>query len=324
MKNRDRNTSTICMNMTQSNGTWLNGCLQKQMYFVSVDIKDPDHKVVARANLSFEQAARMLLYNGDVECTLERYRGEDGTIQNEKVEPPKSVHQRMTDRLDDTMTTLKKRLFDVEKDIYDMVNGDKKRSKTAMKEMLMDIKVIKEHLLENEAFTVQQAEEELGEMQSNAAGQLGLFIQSKTGELPNSETLKRLLPTGGENQIAQIPDKRVVATIDEYELKTRDKKSIEDMTALQVADAMRKRLKQIEAAQNKYLAANPDKDKENNHHLFFANAMERKGQKISICYVNYQGSSLLDLADAKSYLKFLLEIKSLEEFKTHWQHKEKK
>jgi len=36
----------------------------------------------------------MLLYNGEVECTLERYRDENGELVSEKVEPPKIKRKR--------------------------------------------------------------------------------------------------------------------------------------------------------------------------------------------------------------------------------------
>ena len=163
-ENEKSRTSRIHMSMTQSSGCWLNGCLQKQRYYVSLEILDPNRKCVARAALSFEQASRMLLYNGEVECTLIRYRDEKGKVIKENVEPPETIHQRMSDRLEDTHASLEKRLIDIEKEVYGMVNGDVKRSKGAMKELLQEIRVVKSHLLANEAFVVQQAEEELGEM----------------------------------------------------------------------------------------------------------------------------------------------------------------
>ena len=96
-------------------------------------------------------------------------------------------------------------------------------------------------------------------------------------------------------------------------LKEREKKPVSEMTALQVADAMTKRLRQIEAAENKNDTIEKEKQ------LFWAKASERKGQKVAVTYINYQGSSELKLKDAQNYLKFLMSIKTIDEFKTHWQ-----
>ena len=304
MQNPDKKTSTVSMNLTSSSGTWLNGCLQPQHYYVSLNIEDPNGEIVARVALSYEQAAKMMLYNGDVECTLERYRDKTGNLTEEKVEPPETVHQRMKDRLKDSHVTLAKRLEDIRRDVYEMLNGGKS-GKTNLTNLLHDIEVIQGHYSSNENFVVQQAEEELGSMQNNAAGQLGLFLQSHGADL-KQEDLLQMLPVSS-SQLA-ITDKAEPVK-DEYKMKQREDKSIEDMTAMEVADRIHKLLKKFESLQ-------PDKGSEKAH-LFGSGAFMARN-KVSIKYISYQGTSILELDEAKAYLKFLLSVKDLKQFKRHF------
>jgi len=126
--------SKIKMSMVQSSGTWLNDCPQKQHYYVSIEIFNPEGRTsIVRVALSFEQVTRMLMYNGEVNCTLERYLGEDGKIHEEKVNPPETVHQRMKKRLDDAYKSLEKRIEDIRRDVYDMLNGNVKTGKNSLK-----------------------------------------------------------------------------------------------------------------------------------------------------------------------------------------------
>lgn len=309
----EKRTSTVCMCLTSSNGTWLNGCLQPQQYYVSLDVKDPEGKEVVRIALSYEQAAKMLMYNGDVECTLERYRSTTGELISEKVEPPKSIHQRMTERLAETQDSILKRIEDMRRDLYDMVNGDTKRNKGKIEELLNSINIIQSNLTKNQSFVVQQAEEELQTMQNNAAGQLGFFIQSKLNNIEiDTNTIKQLIPISNTPLLLNEP---VIPVKDDYTLRKRTTKPIDDMTAMQIADLMQKRLSQLEKIQ-------PDKNK-TSCHLFGARAMEQRGKKVSITYISYQGTHTLDLDKAKAYLKFLLSIKDMSEFKSHWHFQEK-
>jgi len=174
----EKSRSSVCMTLT-SGSAWLNGCLQPQHYYVTIDITDPEGKSLARVALSYEQAAKMLLYNGHVECTLQRYRDATGKTAVEKVEPPENVHKRMKRRLSETHKALLERIEDVRLSLHDMVNGDKKANKTTILNLLQEMDTIQNHFLENQSFILQQSEEELSSMQNNAAGQLSLFLQTK-------------------------------------------------------------------------------------------------------------------------------------------------
>jgi hypothetical protein len=304
--NGGKETSHISMNICTSTGTWLNGCMQPQHYYVHMEIKDPNNKLVARIGLSYEQVARMMMSNGEVECTLIKYRGEDGKYVEEKVEPPKSVHQRMKERMGETQASLSKRLEDIRRDLYAMINGDMSRSKGKIEEILEAVKVVQSHYMGNETFVVKQAEEELGAMQNNAIGQMGIFLQSKFGLEAPADALKQLLPVIEEKLLST--DAKPVD--DNYDMKERLQKPIDEMTAMQVADLISDKLRQIERML--------PEDGKRIPHLYQTNAQESHG-KVIVCYVSYQGQIPLTLDEAKKYLKYLISVKKVSEFKTHWQ-----
>lgn len=292
------------MNLTSSTGTWLNGCLQPQHYFVSLEITDPNGKAIARVALSYEQAARMLLYNGDVECTLERYRNENGELVEEKIEPPETIHDRMKSRMKETRDSLSKRIEDARRDVHDMVNGNIK-GKTALKNLLQSIEIIQSHFISNEDYVLGKAEEELSQMQENATGQIGVFLQSHGIDAP-TDILKKFLPTGAP-QLA-ITNKTPVT--DNYEMKQRPPKPINELTAMETSIAIHNILKKLERQQTE----------ESVTRLYSASSQEHHG-KVSIRYINYQGTHTLSIDEARDYLKFLVNIKNISEFKTHWNYK---
>jgi len=287
--------SKIIMTLVQSTGEYLNGCLQPQHFYVAIEISDPEDKTLCRIGLSYEQAAKMLMYNGKVDCTLLRYRNFEGKLISEKVLPPETVHERMKKRLNDTDETLKKRMLDMKKDLYDMINGNKKVGKNSLKDLLQQIDIIESHYGSNRDYVLQKSEEELGAMQDNLSGQLGLFLQAH-GIEGIKESLNKLLPTG----VPALTDKRIDPVKDDYELKSRSEKAVEDMTSMEVADHISMLLSSFEK-----IEANK---------LFHASALESKG-KVSIRYMSFQSHSLLDLDVAKRYLKFL---KTTDKFKSHY------
>ena len=305
------------MTLCQSSGTWLRGCLQPQHYYVSISLKDIDGGIVAQVGLSYEQAAKMLLYNGDVTCTLERYRGPNGQLIEEKIEPPKTVHHRMTERLSDSTDGILNRLLDVERTLQDMVDGDGKRSKTTLEELRSSINTARMHLKSNTSYVVQQAEEELQTMQNNAAGQLALHLQKLGVSVDSPEQLSNLIPTGMPQHL--LTDKRVEPIIDDYEVKKRQLKPVADMNARQVAEEISLRFRMIERTLNK----NGTNECDQHTILYNAGAGDHKGPKVSIMYVGYQGEHKLELAAAKDYLTYLRTLKVAENFKTHWNYNER-
>jgi len=291
-------TSTVCMAMTSSSGTWLNGAMVPQHHYVSLQIKDPDDRLIARVALTFEQMTRMLMYNGEVPCTLERYRGMDGQLIVEQVERPKTVRSRMKERLGDSRQELKTRIADLKKDLYEAVNGGS-AGKKKLEGFLAQADTILSHFGENDDFVVQQAEEELGTMQMQAACQLGVFLQAQHGLSVDESTLVKLLPVG--DGAPQLTDKTVQGVVTGYVARERARKAVPQMTAMEVADEIHKYLKAWEATSwNKT---------QGEHQPLFGASAGHKSNKVEIRYVSFQGTHSLTLKDAQDYLIFLQHTK---------------
>lgn len=294
--------SKVIMTLCNSSGTYLKGCLQPQHYYVSLEITSPEDIVIARVKMSYEQAARMLLYSGHVECTLSHYLNKDGKIATEKVEKPQSVRERMEDRMGDVQCKLKDRIEDLRRDLDEIINGDKKATKKTIKDLYKQISTIQSHYASNESFVLQQAQAEVSEMQSSALGQLGLYLQTKTGVELSKDDLEPLLPVGARKSIPEAA--KPVA--DSYEQKERAEKSVDDMTARQVAEGIQHVFDRISLSQDK------------NHRLLYFPTATTYAGRVMICYVSYQAKNHIDLDTAKRYLKFLQTIEDPKDFKTHW------
>lgn len=213
----------------------------------------------------------------------------------------------MHDRLDDVTGSLEKRLADVKKDLYSMINGHTKPGKTNLEELMSQIDTIQSHFTSNRDYVVQETEKELAEMQSNMAGQLGLLLQTQTGVSLPGQTLAKLLPVSDGPLLLGESIEPVVET---YEPKKRQEVAIEDMTAMEVADALQGRLAVFE----RKMAHTSDKE----INLYLARASHTAKGKVSILYVNYHSPSVVELDVAKRYLKFLRSLTKVSEFKHHW------
>jgi len=302
MSNKEEKpTSTICMTMVSSSGTWLNGAMVPQQHYVSLTLKDPEGRIVARAALTFEQVTRALMYNGEVPCTLERYRGIDGQSTEEKVEKPKTVGTRMKERLGASRSELLQRIADLRKDLYEIVNGAP-HGKAKMKDLLQQADTIKTHFGGNDDFVVRQAEEELGTMQTQVACQLGVFLQQQHGITSDPDTLKKLFVVNDNNLLEN--KSTPVPVVTGYKAKQREAKDIDDMTAMEVADQLSILFKKFEQAQPSHKECD----------LFMSSASAH-GNKVNVKYISYQGTTTLELHIAKAYLKYLL---TAETFKKHY------
>ena len=301
-------TSTICMSMVHSSGTWLNGAMVPQQHYVSLTLEDPEGKIVARAALTFEQVTRALMYNGEVPCTLERYRGIDGQLIVEEVEKPKTVGTRMKERLGASRSELIKRIEDLYRDVYEIVNGGS-HGKTKMKDLLSQIDTIKSHFGSNDDFAVHQAQEELETMQTQVICQLGVFLHNQHGINLGQDALKKLFVVNDnliEDKSASVP----VPVVTGYIPKQREAKDINDMTAMEVADQLDILFKKFEQAQPPSSGSPLERECQ----LFMSNATV-KGNKVAVRYISYQGTTELELDIAKEYLKYL---STAEKFKKHY------
>jgi hypothetical protein len=306
MSEQNKPMSKIQFSLTQSTGTWLNDCLSPQHYYVSMELDDPDGKCVARVELSFEQMTRALMYHGPVPCTLVRFRDTTGKLASEHVAPVESVHDRMVKRMGDSYESLKKRLHDIQTDVYEMVNGDRGKGKKDLQSLLQDIEVIKSHFASNQTFVLKQSEEEVETIQSNAATQLGLLLASK-GLTADTDTLRQLI--GSSDKLLPAPE--AVQAQDDYKLKERQSKPVSEMTAMQVADEINDQLRYLESLRPKGECVTATK-------LFGASAISTTMSKVVVHYISFQGASSLSLEEARMYLKYLLTVESYEEFKPHY------
>jgi len=297
-------TSTVCMTMTSSSGTWLNGAMVPQHHYVSLTVKDPEDRLVARVALTFEQMTRMLMYNGEVPCTLERYRGMDGQLIVEQVERPKTVRSRMKERLGESRQELRSRIADLKKDLYEAVAGGS-AGKRKLEDFLSQADTILSHFGENDDFVVQQAEEELGTMQTQVACQLGVFLQAQHGLNVDESTLVKLLPVGEASNL--LADKSAAPVVTGYKPKARATKDVYGMCAMEVADAINGHLRTWEAT--------PWNKQQGEHQPLFGANATHKGNKVEIRYVSFQGTHSLTLKAAQDYL---VGLNNAKEFKRHF------
>lgn len=291
----------------------LNECLHPQRYYIEFDVKDPEGKLVCEAAMSYDQFVRLLICQSDVHITLLRYRGLDGKLIEEIVPEPDSVYDKMVSQMGDSGESLGNRITDLKKDVYELMNSGKSVGKKALEKLFMDIKTIEGHYESNIPYFVECAAEQVTEIQENAKSQLAIFAQNLMKVDLNAEDFSPLLE--GKSALP-LPNHTVVPIEEEYKLKEREQKSIDDMTAMEVADVLTVKLRRLEAIENKYY--NEHKGDEDRKHFFGSHASSN-GNKVTISYINYQGSSQVELDVAKRYLKFLNSIKSLGEFKTaYW------
>lgn len=298
----------------------LNECLHPQKYYVQFEIKDPEDKLVLRAGMSHDQFVRMLLYNGDTPITLFEYRGLDGKITKEVVEPPDSVTDNMLKNLGKSVESIDNRMKDIEKDIYELLNSGKSVGKKKLEALLLDIRTIRQHYASNIPYTVQVAAEEVDAIQDNAKSQLAIFAQNILGADLDKEAFAPLLE--GDSVMA-LPDKTAKPIDEPYEMKEREDKPIEEMTAREIADAIHRRLKSIEAVEVNYFEkhklgiSGKYREAEHRRNLYSCSAYE-KSNRIYICYISYHSSHKVETERAREYLKFLRGIKNLSEFKTDY------
>ena len=188
-----------------------------------------------------------------------------------------------------------------------MLNGVVKPGKKSLTELLNDIDTIQSHYASNESFSVHQAEEELSTMQDNAAGQLGMFLQTHGLEVAK-EYIAKMIPAGVPEDRPKMISAPVTAP---YELKDRSQRAVDKMTAMEVAEGINKILGHLEG-----LCDGSDKAP-----LFHSNASEVHGNKISLSYISYQGISILTLEEGREYLKFLMTVKDLKDFRRHYHYR---
>jgi hypothetical protein len=293
------------LSRVSSNGTYLNDCLQAQHYYLSLEIDDPQGKILCRMSMSYDQFVQILTDACNTTVTLERYRDCEGNLIVEEVKKPESVRDRMIDRMGEVHESLSNRIKDLRKDLYEALNEGKAGKKT-LEQLLHSARVIEDNFESNAVFTVQQASEEIKSMQECAKSQLAIFL-SEHGV--NNVDISPMLQQSDQKALP-APDQLPV--IEKYELKERVSKPIDDMTALEVADAMTIQLKRIERL---------IKQEHDGHAVLFWSGASVSKNGVSIRYISYQGTTRVELDEAKDYLKFLKTVTDISKFKAHWHYK---
>jgi len=202
-------TAKIMMTMASSNGTWLHGSQLPQRRFIDIRLNDKEHKCIANVHMTLDQFVSFIVSNSEVTCTLNRYRGVDGKIEREIVEPPETVNDKMTNRMANVHGDLLKRIADAEKDVYEMVNGGKKGAKQ-LRELLQDISVIKSHFDSNQHFVVQQAQEEVEDMQENMRAQIANAFAGLNLSVDNIKQLE-----GQKEDVLKLTSEKPIEPVEE-------------------------------------------------------------------------------------------------------------
>jgi hypothetical protein len=253
--------------------------------------------------MSYDQFVKLLVDSSEVTVTLERYRDLQGKSVVETVEPPVSVHDRLVERLGEVHTDLGKRITDLKKDLYELVNSGK-AGKKDLEKLLSDAEVIQSHYHSNYSYTVERASEEVNELKEDAKSQLSIFLATK-GITVEPDALSPMLDSPSTKQLPS-PEEPIR---ENYQLKDRKQKKLEDMTALEVADEMHKHLKRIESTQKKG---------EDVLTILYSPSANSSRSYVNIRYVSYQGTTKMSLETAREYLKYLRTVKDASSFKTHY------
>jgi hypothetical protein len=314
----DKKMSSAYMRQVNGNGRgmYLNDCLNEQYYYIELDIKDPNGKMVCTVGMSYEQFVRILTGNGETPVTLLKYRDIDGKYISEEVEKPDSVDDSMLKDMADSVGGVQNRIKDLRKDLYEALNSGKALGKKQIEGLLSQIKIIESHYEDNIPYVTKLASDKIGKLQDNAKTQLSIALNRLTGGDFKASDFNNMI--SGQSMLA-LPAPDAMPVEDEYELKERIEKSIDNMTNMELADAIHKKLNTLERFENKYYNK---KEGEGYKQLFSAGACEARGG-VNIWYVSYQGRSYVPTDRARLYLKFLNSLKNFKEFKTeHWFDKE--
>lgn len=297
------NFSKISMHITRSSpGTNLNGSPIPQTRFVNITVTNQASQVIMDIAMTFEQLAHMLVSNMDTDCTLTRYFNE-GDRKCDTVKVPESPYASMKRNLGDAHTELMDRMTDIQRDLYEMVNGGSS-SKSKIKELLQSVEVLQSHYKSNLSFHISEAENKLQNAGANLMTQIALAVNN-FGVDVSPEVIKNALPMemsfdAPANLALPAPESNVT----NYVRTERETKPVEAMTAMEVADALSYLLCKEEIRQSKLEVKVGD----NSAHaeLYCTNCINSGNSHVSICYVCYQHHTKLTLADAKVYLKYLL------------------
>lgn len=283
----NKEKSTVQLSMRNGNNKILNDCLTEQTSWISLTIQN-GFKKVCEVSMSLTQFASLLTTNSTVPCTIEMAFQSDGTMLKDNPSKPETVAERLSENLNKNQESLLNRINDLEKNVFDFINGNKKASKKELEQLLREIQIVKSHQKSNADFYMKEAKHELEKIHEEKKTQL---IHSL---LNNDETTKEIL-------MNLMPDKKMIESpkeetpqIDSYEKKQRVLKNTKDMTIMELAEEINFYLKKEEA--------NPTLNEKNK--LFYPSASSSK-KTVDVIYVSFQGKHKLTKDEASKYLEYL-------------------
>lgn len=170
----DRSRSSILVSTAQSTGRWLNASAVKHQRFVIFQFTTPDGARYGELAMTFEQLASALASNSPTPCTwLDYYSHDDRTVLlQEVVKLPQNISERMQQRLRDRLAELTERLQTVEESLRGRAETGKAMGKKALEELAKDVRIVKEHLVDNIGFVQTQAVEEITSVVEQAAASI--------------------------------------------------------------------------------------------------------------------------------------------------------
>lgn len=330
------------------------GCSTLQHTIVSLEIQDPEGRLLAEVEMSSDQFLRLMIGNSNVDVTLARYRGDDGKLAEEVPEMPQTHRENLYERLEEYHKEDSKRTTGIIETLRAMINGHIKPNKNVLNDLLSQMETVASHRASNEAFAVRQAEEEVNAIENDLRGGLALMLTQITGDDRFEQIAKALMPgddhralpspvnvvdpdTGEEVSSADRFPENSGLTVQENTAIQESGPSympvpagapaplaipqipIEDMTADDLARAISRILRKME----KDPEINPVSKRHGTSSLFGAGACAQSSKKITITYVSYQGSSKVDLEVAREMLRRLREGKFVRHFEVEREMKGK-
>lgn len=176
----DRSRSTIHMGIT-SGKAWLNGSAVQHTRYIHIEVTGPDGRELVDINMTMEQFASFLVSQGQTPCTLSSYWSvNDENIRlRERVRPPQTAQDRLRKRIQHRVDEQVAHA----KEVLAALSTGKPLSPTKQAQLAGDIRRVVDHITENAAFTLHQAEEEVAGIVESAAATLSLSYGIPLGEI---------------------------------------------------------------------------------------------------------------------------------------------
>lgn len=286
----------IILSIRSSTGHYLRGSEIKQLRYPGIQVISDDGRQLLGVALTFEQLAQMLVGSMETDCTLEYAHGE----KPDEVVPPPSLSQRATQVFGDIQSDMLGRMQAAHDRVYDLLNSGKSAGKTALNEVLHDLRVIRDNFKSNQGYMLNRMQEDVERMRDSVVAQLRAMPQIEA-----NPDLTDILPLALTNPEAKPKSEAVPVPKSDY---TKVEKPISEMTVMEVAENLNFELHRIEPLCQTQLGEKTT--------LFMASAWA-SGNFIGVKYISYQGEWSLTLDTGRKYLSILRMVQKASEFVRH-------